>query len=189
MNLVPAIAPAIRRWRPTLETLIIAPRERFASGFGIVALMVLAGDALTKELAIRILPSGGASIGLLDDTIRFVPLHNDQAALGLSLGAYTWHVGVVLLVATILLVVRVCRELGAVDPWAPRILGLIAGAACGNLFSLILSPAGVPDFIALDVGGGREVVMNLADIAAYVGLVLLGRTAWMIVQRLRARAA
>jgi lipoprotein signal peptidase len=188
MSLVPALAPAIRRWRPTLETLIIAPRERFASGFGIVALMVLAGDALTKELALRLIPASGASLGVLENTLRLVPLYNDQAALGIGLGPYTWHIGIALMVATLVLIVRVCRELGAVDPWAPRILGLIAGAAAGNLFSLALSPAGVPDFLALNVGNGREIVMNVADVAAYIGLVLLARTAYVIVRRIRTPA-
>jgi lipoprotein signal peptidase len=183
--MVPALAPAIRVGRRTLETLIIAPRERFASGFGMVALMVLAGDALTKELAVQLLPAAGAG-GWLGGSVRLVPLFNDRGAFSMGLGPYGWYLGIVLMLATILLIVRVCRELGAVDPWAPRILGLIAGAAAGNLFSLVSSPAGVPDFLAVDIGGGREIVMNLADVAAYVGLVLLARTAIVIVRRMRA---
>ena len=187
MNIVPALAPAIRRWRPTLETLIIAPRERFASGFGIVALMVLAGDALTKELAVRFIPTEGAGLGFLESTFRLALVYNDRGAFGVGMGDYTWHIGVALMLGTIALIVRVCRELGAVDPWAPRILGLIAGAAAGNLFSLAFSPAGVPDFLALRIGS-EELAMNGADIAAYVGMVFLVRTGWTIVSRLRHRA-
>ena len=185
MNIVPALAPAIRRWRPTLETLIIAPRERFASGFGLVALMVLAGDALTKELAVRFVPAEGAGLGFLESTVRLALVYNDRGAFGVGMGDYTWHIGVALMVGTIALIVRVCRDLGAVDPWAPRILGLIAGAAAGNLFSLAFSPSGVPDFLALRIGG-EELAMNGADIAAYVGMVFLVRTGWTIVSRLRA---
>ena len=188
MNIVPALAPAIRRWRPTLETLVIAPRERFASGFGMVALLVLAGDALTKELAVRFVPAGGATLGVFESTVRLLPVYNDRGAFGMGLGDYTWQVGAFLMIGTIALIVRVCRELGAIDPWAPRILGLIAGAAAGNLFSLFTSPTGVPDFLAVRIGGA-ELVMNMADIAAYVGMVLLARTAMVIVARLRGSAS
>jgi lipoprotein signal peptidase len=110
---------------------------------------------------------------------------NDQAAFGVGLGTYTWEINVVVTLATVVLIMCVCRDLAAIDPWAPRILGLIAGAALGNLISLTLTPGGVPDFMAVTLWGGREIVMNFADIAAYLGLALMGKLAWSIVRAMR----
>ena len=184
MSMLPALAPAIPRWRQSLQTLVIAPRDAATTAFGGVALLVALGDTLTKQIAMTLVPASGTTLGVFPDHLRLLPVLNDKAAFGVSLGAYTWEINVVLTIATILLIMRVCRDLAALDPWAPRILGLIAGAALGNLISLTLSPGGVPDFIAVNAGRFGEIVMNLADIAAYVGIVLMGRLVWSI---LRAR--
>ena len=71
------------------------------------------------------------------------------------------------------------------DGGAPYALALIGGAALGSLLSLLASPAGVIDFVAIDYGG-RELVLNLADVAAYLGLAFLARTAWAVLRALRA---
>ena len=185
MSFGSAVALAIPRWRQSLQTLVIAPRDAATTAFGGVALLVALGDTLTKQIAMTLLPAAGTTLGLLPDRVRLLPVLNDQAAFGIGLGTYTWEINVVVTLATIVLIMWVCRDLAAVDPWAPRILGLIAGAALGNLISLTLSPGGVPDFLAVDVGGGREIVMNFADIAAYLGLVLMGKLAWSIVLAMR----
>ena len=185
MSLLPALALAIPRWRQSLQTLVIAPRDAATTAFGGVALLVALGDTFTKQIAMALVPTAGMSLGVLPDRIRLLPVLNDQAAFGIGLGTYTWEINVVVTVATILLIMRVCRDLAAVDPWAPRILGLIAGAALGNLISLTLSPGGVPDFIAVTVAGGREIVMNLADISAYVGIALMGKLVVSILRAMR----
>ena len=185
MNIGASVALAIPRWRRSIQTLVIAPRDAATTAFGGVALLVALGDTLTKQLAMTLLPAGGTTLGFLPDRLRLLPVLNDQAAFGVGLGTYTWEINVVVTLATIVLIMWVCRDLAALDPWAPRILGLIAGAALGNLISLTLSPGGVPDFLALTIGGGVEIVMNLADIAAYVGLVLMGKLAWSIIRAMR----
>jgi lipoprotein signal peptidase len=185
MSMLPALAPAIPRWRQSLQTLVIAPRDAATTAFGGVALLVALGDTLTKQIAMTLVPASGTTLGVFPDHLRLLPVLNDQAAFGVSLGAHTWEINVVLTLATILLIMRVTRDLAALDPWAPRILGLIAGAALGNLISLTLSPGGVPDFIAVDTGRFGEVVMNFADIAAYIGIVLMGRLVWSIVRAMR----
>ena len=185
MNIGAAVAIAIPRWRQSIQTLIIAPRDAATTAFGGVALLVAFGDILTKQLAMTLLPAGGTTLGVLPERLRLLPVLNDQAAFGVGLGTYTWEINVVVTLATIVLIMLVCRDLAALDPWAPRILGLIAGAALGNLISLTMTPGGVPDFLALTVWGGQEVVMNLADIAAYIGLVLMGKLAWSILRAMR----
>ncbi len=185
MNIGSAVALAIPRWRQSLQTLVIAPRDPATTAFGGVALLVALGDTLTKQIAMTMLPTGGTSLGFLPDRFRLLPVLNDQAAFGIGLGSYTWEINVVVTLATVVLIMCVCRDLAAIDPWAPRILGLIAGAALGNLISLTISPAGVPDFMAVTIGGGREIVMNFADIAAYLGLALMAKIAWRLVQAMR----
>jgi len=185
MSLMPALALAIPRWRQSLQTLVIAPRDAATTAFGGVALLVALGDTFTKQIAMALVPANGMSLGTLTDRVRLLPVLNDQAAFGIGLGTYTWEINVVVTVATILLIMRVCRDLAAIDPWAPRILGLIAGAALGNLISLTLSPGGVPDFIAVRLAGGGEIVMNFADIAAYLGLALMGKLVLSILRAMR----
>jgi lipoprotein signal peptidase len=187
MSLMPALAVAIPRWRQSIQTLVIAPRDAATTAFGGVALLVALGDTFTKQIAMALVPAGGMSLGVLPDRIRLLPVLNDQAAFGVGLGTYTWEINVVVTLATILLIMRVCKDLAAVDPWAPRILGLIAGAALGNLISLTLSPGGVPDFIAVGIGGGAEIVMNFADIAAYLGIVLMVKLVVSILRAMKAR--
>ena len=187
MSLMPALALAIPRWRQSIQTLVIAPRDAATTAFGGVALLVALGDTFTKQIAMALVPAGGMTLGVLPDRIRLLPVLNDQAAFGIGLGTYTWEINVLVTLATIVLIMRVCQDLAAVDPWAPRILGLIAGAALGNLISLTLSPGGVPDFIALTIGGGREIVMNFADIAAYLGLVLIGKLVVSILRAMKER--
>lgn len=185
MRLMPALALAIPRWRQSLQTLVIAPRDAATTAFGGVALLVALGDTFTKQIAMALVPAGGTTLGVLPERIRLLPVLNDQAAFGVGLGTYTWEINVVVTVATILLIMRVCRDLAALDPWAPRILGLIAGAALGNLISLTLSPGGVPDFIAVTITGDREIVMNFADIAAYLGIALMGKLVVSILRAMR----
>ena len=187
MNIMPAFAPAIRRWRPSLQTLVVVPREPAMTAFGNIALFVALGDTLTKQLALTLLPADGASIGFFADGLRLVPVLNDQAAFGVGLGAYTWHINLAVTLATIGLIMAVCRELAAIDPWAPRILGLIAGAAGGNAISLLVSPGGVPDFIAFATRDGGEIVMNFADVAAYLGVALTARLIYSIVRAMNER--
>jgi len=185
MSLMPSLALAIPRWRQSLQTLVIAPRDAATSAFGGVALLVALGDTLTKQIAMALVPASGMTLGVLPDRIRLLPVLNDQAAFGIGLGTYTWEINVLVTLATIVLIMRVCKDLAAVDPWAPRILGLIAGAALGNLISLTISPSGVPDFLALTIGGS-EVVMNFADIAAYLGLALMAKLVVSILRAMRA---
>ena len=185
MSLMPSLALAIPRWRQSLQTLVIAPRDAATSAFGGVALLVALGDTLTKQIAMALVPASGMTLGVLPDRIRLLPVLNDQAAFGIGLGTYTWEINVLVTLATIVLIMRVCKDLAAVDPWAPRILGLIAGAALGNLISLTISPSGVPDFLAVTIGGS-EVVMNFADIAAYLGLALMAKLVVSILRAMRA---
>jgi hypothetical protein len=112
-------------------------------------------------------------------------VHNDGTAFGLTAGAYTWQLNLALTLAAIALMLPVARELSRIDSTAPRALGLITGGAFGNLASIIVAPPGVVDFIAVAVSAHSEFVLNVADVAAYVGLAMLVRTGFLIVAEMR----
>lgn len=147
--------------------------------FTAVMALVAGLDLLTKEIATLALGGGVVPIaGPLDLTL----VQNRGSAFGISLGTYTWQLNAIATMMALGLAALAVRSLSAVDRLAPIALGLIAGAAAGNLASLLVPPAGVTDFLALRLGSQGRLVMNLADIAAYSGLamtmrstVLLGR--------------
>jgi lipoprotein signal peptidase len=150
-----------------------------------VALLVAVGDLLTKQAAVMALAGDDT---VYADWLRLTLVHNDAAAFGVSLGAYTFQVNVLVKLGAIFLMLAACRDLARIDRDAPVALGLIVGGALGNLASLLLQPSGVVDFIALDIGRGHELVLNGADIAAYAGLALLGRTVWRVIVLTRSPA-
>jgi lipoprotein signal peptidase len=150
-----------------------------------VALLVAIGDWVTKAVASRVV---GTDAVVLSERLRFAVVHNDASAFGLSAGAYTWQLNLALTLAAIVLMVPVARDLARIDDAAPRALGLIMGGAMGNLASLLLGPPGVVDFISIAIGANSELVLNVADIAAYAGLAMMLRTGYLIVAEMRKNA-
>lgn len=144
--------------------------------FVICATVVVLADLVSKALAARFL-DGSREVELVAGTLRLVLAHNDQSALGISIGPYTWQINCVLTLVALILAGILCKPLSVIDRWSPVMLGLIAGAAAGNLYSLITSSRGVVDFVAWSPGNGREIVFNVADVAAVLGLVLTIRAA------------
>ena len=147
-----------------------------------IALLVAFGDWLTKAVAARVVATDAV---VLTERLRFAVVHNDGTAFGLSAGAYTWQLNLALTMAAIVLMVPVARDLARIDDAAPRALGLIMGGAMGNLASLLLGPPGVVDFISISMGAHSELVLNVADIAAYAGLAMMLRTGFLIVAEMR----
>jgi lipoprotein signal peptidase len=146
-----------------------------------IALLVAVGDLVTKEAALRFIATEPT---VFSSWLRFAVVHNEAAAFGLSLGLYTWQLNLAFTIAAIVVVLPVSGELARVDRVAPRALGLIVGGAVGNLVSLVASPRGVVDFIAVRYGDWG-LVLNVADVAAYAGLAMIVRTGFMIVAELR----
>jgi signal peptidase II len=164
-----------------------ALRQAPVSGLAVCATAVAVLDLASKQIAATVLGSrGDVSVPLIGHVVRLAVVLNDQSAFGVSLGPYTWHINLVLTTVALVLSVSLCRSLTAIDGWAPLMLGLIAGAATGNLISLIFSPQGVPDFIALRTWSGQELVFNLADVAAVVGALMLVRTFATVAQAILA---
>ena len=156
-------------------------RSPFVPLFRIATLLAV-GDLLTKQVALLWV---GALEPRVSSAVRFGVVHNDKGAFGLSAGAYTFELSLALTLAALVLIVPVVRDLARVDQRAPAALGLIAGGAIGNLVSLLLSPAGVVDFIAVQRADGAGIVLNVADIGAYAGVAMLMRTAGMVIAAIR----
>ena len=147
-----------------------------------IAALLAAGDLITKQVAVL-------WVGTLEphasSAVRFGVVHNDKGAFGLTAGDYTFELSLVLTLAALVLIVPVARDLARIDHRAPAALGLIAGGAIGNLVSLLISPAGVVDFIAVQRADGAGIVLNVADIGAYAGVAMLMRTTAMVIAAIR----
>ena len=150
-----------------------------------MTIVVVLGDLVSKTLAVTLWT--GERQPLLGQLVRIDVVQNPLGAFSSSLGPWTWQINVALTGLSVLLAAAVCPRLARLDSLAPNALGLVAGAALGNLTSLVTTPGGVPDFLAIAHGQGGALVLNFADVAAYLGLACLARLAWTIVRIIAAR--
>ena len=163
-------------------SMLEAPRRSPLVPLSRIATLVAIGDLMTKQVALLWV---GTLEPRVSSAVRFGVVHNDKGAFGLSVGDYTFEVSLALTLAALVLIVPVARDLAKIDDRAPAALGLVAGGAIGNLVSLLLSPAGVVDFIALQRADGAGIVLNVADVAAYAGVAMLMRTTAMVIAAIR----
>ena len=157
------------------ERVVSSKRNRAIIVSGLVAIGVCVLDATSKRWALAHLDSRDQWFG----DFRLTLMHNKHLAWGLSAGSFTPLVTTLATVLLVALVIRVCRELAAVDRLASLMLGLLGGAGLANGLDVFLGPSGVVDFIALPVGG-QEAVLNVADVAAALGLLLCIRTVFVL---------
>jgi lipoprotein signal peptidase len=156
-----------------------APISHGATFVAVTALVVY-GDLVTKWLAVTLW--SGETHWLVAGLVRIQVVHNTVGAFSTSLGHLTWEINVAATVMAVLLATAVSGRLAPLDAAAPATFGLVAGAGVGNLASLLGSRAGVPDFLAVSDGRGGALVLNLADVAAYLGIVCCLRIAWTVIR-------
>lgn len=149
-----------------------------------MTVIVVLGDLVSKTLAVALW--SGERQPLLGQLVRIDVVQNPLGAFSSSLGPWTWQINVGLTGLAVLLAAAVCPRLARLDALAPSALGLVAGAALGNLTSLVTTPGGVPDFLAIAHGQGA-LVLNFADVAAYLGLACCARLAWTLVRIIASR--
>lgn len=142
-----------------------------------LAAIVVAVDAATKALAATHLAARDVAVaGPLSLSLTY----NDTFGRGVDLGTLTAPATFALTLAFVALAAVVCTALARVDDRAPRALGLVAGAALANAADFAYTGRGAVDFLAVATRDGA-VVFNLADVAAYAGvLLLLGTTASLV---------
>lgn len=137
--------------------------------FGLVVLVTLAVDQLSKLLARQVLqpgqpwPAAGTAIGRF---FSFTHVHNTGVAFGLFQG----RSGLFVVVSTIVILglVRYERRVAADQPWLHVALGLIVGGAIGNVIDRVWQ-GHVTDFLDFKFWP----VFNLADSAIVLGVLML----------------
>lgn len=149
--------------------------------FLMVAGMAAGVDLSSKALASAVL-SGGRVISL-SERLGFLLVYNTGTTGGRSIGPYTWVFNMMVTVIAIALVVKIVQALAQVDRRSTLALALVTGGALGNLASMVFGPAGVADFIAVQITETSTIVMNVADLFLWGGALLLGP---VVVQLLRA---
>ena len=150
------------------------------ASFVVMAGLVAYGDLVTKWLAVTLW--SGEHHPLLGRMLGIEVVHNPLGAFSISLGPLTREINIAATVVAVLLSMFVSSRLARFDRGAPESLGLIAGAGIGNLASMIGSTSGVPDFLALSDGRGGALVLNVADVAAYIGIACCLRLAWIVLR-------
>ena len=157
------------------------PLNRLAT----TASLVFLADFAAKQWALGVLAAESDRSPALGWHLAIV--NNTRLAGGLQSAGLELPVTAILTTIVVVLVVRVCRPLAAVDASAPITLGLLVGAGAANLADALIPPYGVLDFIALTTPTGATTSFNLADIVLAFGLVLCLRTMWCIAQTMRGR--
>ena len=139
----------------------------------IIAGVVVAGDVLTKQLALSFLPPAGIPHEVVGDVVRFTLAFNRGAAFGMHVGGWSRLVFSAFAVGMVaVLLVAVGRVTGPVQRLVTA-MGLVAGGALGNLIDRVRWDRGVVDFIDIGLGTTRFWVFNLADSAITLGAILL----------------
>jgi signal peptidase II len=148
-----------------------ARRRRLFVLLLVVAVLAYASDQLTKLIALDVLADGQPR-PFIGDVIQFKLIGNPGAAL--SLGAGNTWVMTIIAVVVLVAIVYVSKDLGS-RAWALA-LGLLLGAALGNLTDRFVRPPGggeghVVDF--LDYNGWF--IGNIADIwiVGAAGLIIV----------------
>jgi len=155
------------------------------ASFAVMAGLVAYGDLVTKWLAVTLW--SGESQPLFGRMVGIEVVHNPLSAFSVSIGPLTREINIAATVVAVLLSMAVSSRLARLDRGAPESLGLIAGAGIGNLVSMIGNASGVPDFLALGDGRGGVLVLNVADVAAYIGIACCLRLMFIVLRAARSR--
>ncbi|GJG85631.1 hypothetical protein tb265_08120 [Gemmatimonadetes bacterium T265] len=154
-----------------------------ARRFFTAALLVAIVDLLAKALAAAVLPLGHL---FGHGPVALMLAYNTGTAGGMSLGEHTRAINLVSTGVVVGLLVMLVPTLARIDRRSTAWLALVVGGGLGNLASLATSPKGVVDFLVLRVGE-RAIVVNVADLAMWVGLAFLARTGLELVREIRVR--
>lgn len=146
-----------------------------------IAALVVAIDLVTKSWATTAL--AGHAVHLAS-WLSLSLVYNGASAGGVWLGESTRAINFAATGIVVGLLVAIAPALARVDRRSTAALALAAGGGVGNLVSLAEGGRGVVDFIAFRHGTGAWVI-NVADVALFVGLVMLGRTVLVLGRAVR----
>jgi signal peptidase II len=150
----------------------VIEKRKFLLRYAVLGILVVILDVFSKDAVQRSLIDG-SSIDLLP-FLQLVLVYNRGAAFGFLGEASGWQlpffvaVGVIV---SIMIVIRLVRA-AATQKWFEAALVLILAGAIGNLIDRI-RVGYVVDFIELYYGAWRFPAFNVADMAIFLGAVML----------------
>jgi signal peptidase II len=155
------------------DTLSPARRISFSAELAI-PIGVLALDQLTKAW-IRSSMSLNETIPVIGNVVRLTYIHNEGAAFGLSIGAYSSQIFLVLAAIASALVLYLLLTSPRGERMQRIALALILGGALGNIIDRIRWSM-VVDFIQVGIAGHFWPIFNVADSAVTIGAAMLAWT-------------
>jgi len=135
---------------------------------GIIALVIIIADQITKWWAIDLLSSG--KIAIIDDFFYLTLVYNSGAAFGIFPGQKILFI--VLSLLTIAVLIFFYRRFFSSSILGRITGGLILGGAVGNLIDRFRFNY-VVDFLDLQFGSYHWPAFNVADSAICVGVTIL----------------
>ena len=147
-------------------------KRKFLLRYAVLGILLVMLDVFSKDAVQRSL-ADGSSIDLLP-FLQLVLVYNRGAAFGFLGGASGWQLpffAVVGAIVSIVIVIRLARA-AATQKWFEVALVLILAGAVGNLIDRI-RVGYVVDFIELYYGAWRFPAFNVADMAIFLGALML----------------
>lgn len=129
-------------------------------------------DRATKVVAVARL-AVATPMPVLGNTLRFTLVYNRNAAMDITLGAWSRWGFATIAVIGVAVMLRWLRAARPGDRLRAVALGAISAGALGNLIDRLLSSRGVIDFIDVGLGVHRFWIFNVADMGVTIGAVLL----------------
>ena len=147
-------------------------KQKFLLRYAVLGILLVMLDVFSKDAVERSL-ADGSSIDLLP-FLQLVLVYNRGAAFGFLGEASGWQLpffAAVGAIVSIMIVIRLARA-AATQKWFEVALVLILAGAVGNLIDRI-RVGYVVDFIELYYGAWRFPAFNVADVAIFLGAVML----------------
>lgn len=145
--------------------------------FVVILAGVLVLDVSTKLLVQRHLHLY-QQVDIVGEYLRLTYIYNPGAAFGISLGAYSRQIFLVLSLVALGALIGMYWYTPVTDRVRLMAISLICGGAIGNLIDRIRSESGVVDFLDVGVGDVRWPVFNIADMAVTAGAIVLALSLW-----------
>ena len=147
-------------------------KRKFLFRYAVLGILLVMLDVLSKDAVERSL-ADGSSIDLLP-FLQLVLVYNRGAAFGFLGEASGWQLPFFAAVGTIVSIVIVIRlvRTAATQKWFEIALVLVLAGAVGNLIDRI-GVGYVIDFIQLYYGVWRFPTFNVADMAIFLGSLML----------------
>ena len=162
---------------PGLEDKMIRVSRKTRVFWPICLLLVLV-DCTSKNLVVERLGMSEVSQRVAGEIVRFTLSFNRDAAMGLSMGAFS-RIGFALAACVAIAVLApVYRRTPPGRTSQLVALALICGGAAGNLIDRLRSARGVIDFIDVGFGAHRFWIFNLADAGLTIGATMLALLLW-----------